>query len=220
MSIRRGPQDVICPALFRPRPPGRRRGRRRRSGRWSRRCDRDRRAGRCLPSTSDARPHAIVRVRSVAVTAAGRHSQSITRPVLHAAPAVSAPRQSRGPPKHRLGVERRIGAHRQLDGPTGGAHSARYDDTAVDRLRFIQGAQRLGLPQADIRELLAFRETGESPCEPAVTLLRQRLAQIDEEINRLAALREELQRFVARIPAVNCPEPVPGTWRPRKEVTA
>jgi DNA-binding transcriptional MerR regulator len=96
----------------------------------------------------------------------------------------------------------------------------RYNDTTVDRLLFIRGAQRLGLRLAEIAELLALRETGECPCEPAATLLRQRLAQIDEEINRLTVLREELQRFVERIPAVDCPEPLPGTWRPRKEVTA
>jgi DNA-binding transcriptional MerR regulator len=95
----------------------------------------------------------------------------------------------------------------------------RYDDTAVDRLRFIQGAQRLGLRLADIRELLTLREGGECPCEPAATLLRQRLAQVDEQITRLIALREDLRRFVDRMPADDCPEPFPGTWRPRKEVT-
>jgi len=102
---------------------------------------------------------------------------------------------------------------------TAGDHR-RYNGTTVDRLLFIRGAQRLGLRLAEIAELLALRESGECPCEPAATLLRQRLAQIDEEINRLTVLREELHRFIERIPAVDCPEPLPGTWRPRKEVTA
>ena len=35
-----------------------------------------------------------------------------------------------------------------------------YDVLAVDRLRFIQGAQRLGLRLADIRDLLSVRDTG------------------------------------------------------------
>ncbi|HEV8173626.1 MAG TPA: MerR family transcriptional regulator, partial [Actinoplanes sp.] len=42
-----------------------------------------------------------------------------------------------------------------------------YDEDAVDRLRFIQGAQRLGLRLRDIADLLAVRDTGVCPCEPA-----------------------------------------------------
>ena len=94
----------------------------------------------------------------------------------------------------------------------------RYDRAAVDRVRFIQGAQRLGLRLADIRELLEVRDTGECPCEPAAPLLNRRLGQIDEQIATLSLLRDDLARFVAQIPAQDCPEPVPGTWRPRREV--
>ena len=46
-----------------------------------------------------------------------------------------------------------------------------YDAGAVDRLRFIQGAQRLGLHLVDIGHLLAVRDTGDCPCEPAGELL-------------------------------------------------
>jgi DNA-binding transcriptional MerR regulator len=42
-----------------------------------------------------------------------------------------------------------------------------YDVDAVDRLRFIQGAQRLGLRLRDVVDLLAVRDTGACPCEPA-----------------------------------------------------
>lgn len=95
----------------------------------------------------------------------------------------------------------------------------RYDNTAVDRLQFIQGAQRLGLRLADIRQLLDVRDAGECPCESAASLLTQRLADIDAEIAKLTRLREDLSRFVERIPADDCPDPTPGTWRPRKEVS-
>src|SRR3954466_14835553 len=58
-----------------------------------------------------------------------------------------------------------------------------YDDGAVDRMRFIQGAQRLGLRLADIRTLLEIRDTGSCPCEPAGDPLPRRLrgggAQVD-----------------------------------------
>jgi MerR-like DNA binding protein len=94
---------------------------------------------------------------------------------------------------------------------TAGGYRA-YDADAVDRLRFIQGAQRLGLRLREIAELLAVRDTGECPCEPAEQLLSRRLAEIDAEMARLAALRSELTHMVTAIPAGDCPPPAPGTW--------
>jgi DNA-binding transcriptional MerR regulator len=98
------------------------------------------------------------------------------------------------------------------------ADHRRYDESVVDRLLFIQGAQRLGLPLAEIGELLGLREGGQCPCEPAAGLLARRLADLDRQIGELSELRERLRRFLDRLPAEDCPEPVPGTWRPRKEV--
>jgi DNA-binding transcriptional MerR regulator len=89
-----------------------------------------------------------------------------------------------------------------------------YDDGAVDRMRFIQGAQRLGLRLADIRTLLEIRDTGTCPCEPAGDLLRRRLAEVDAEITRLVALRAEMAAMADALPAADCPPPAPGTWCP------
>jgi len=98
-----------------------------------------------------------------------------------------------------------------------------YDAGAVDRLRFIQGAQRLGLRLGDIRDLLAVRDTGTCPCEPAEDLLTRRMAEVDAEIARLSALRREMAAMLAGLSKPECPAPVPGTWVPairREEVTA
>src|SRR3954454_22199301 len=54
-----------------------------------------------------------------------------------------------------------------------------YGAGAVDRLRFIRGAQRLGLRLGDIRDRLAIRDTGTCPGEPAEQLLRRRMAEVD-----------------------------------------
>jgi len=89
-----------------------------------------------------------------------------------------------------------------------------YDDAALDRLRFIQGAQRLGLRLGDIRDLLAVRDTGICPCEPAEDLLTRRLAEVDAEIARLVALRRDMTRMLAGLAEPRCPAPVPGTWVP------
>ena len=92
-----------------------------------------------------------------------------------------------------------------------------YDDRAVDRMRFIRGAQRLGLRLADIGALLEIRDTGTCPCEPAANLLLRRLAEVDAEISRLVALREEMAAMAEALPAADCPPPSPGTWCPPTE---
>ena len=92
-----------------------------------------------------------------------------------------------------------------------------YDDGAVDRMRFIQGAQRLGLRLADIRTLLEIRDTGTCPCEPAGDLLRRRLGEVDAEITRLQTLRTEMSAMADALPAADCPPPSPGTWCPPAE---
>jgi len=96
---------------------------------------------------------------------------------------------------------------------TSGAHR-RYDDDAVDRLRFIRGAQRLGLRLREIATLLSVRDTGNCPCEPAEELLRQRITEIDGELERLQALRADLVRMADALPDAECPDPAPGRWCP------
>jgi DNA-binding transcriptional MerR regulator len=89
-----------------------------------------------------------------------------------------------------------------------------YDPSVADRVRFIQGGQRLGLKLSDIAELLDVRDTGICPCEPAEVLLRRRLTELDAEMARLAALRAEMVRMIDALPGQGCPPPEPGTWCP------
>lgn len=96
---------------------------------------------------------------------------------------------------------------------TSGGYRA-YDETAIDRLQFIQGGQRLGLRLREISDLLAVRDTGTCPCEPADDLLRRRLDEVDAEMARLAALRAQLVAMIDALPSEDCPDPLPGTWRP------
>ena len=98
---------------------------------------------------------------------------------------------------------------------TEGEHR-RYGPADVDRLLFIRGAQRLGLRLAEIRDLLAVRDTGACPCEPAASLLRRHAIQIEEDIKRLSALRGELLGMLSAMPGPDCPDPLPGTWCPTR----
>ena len=89
-----------------------------------------------------------------------------------------------------------------------------YNEAAVDRLQFIQGAQRLGLRLRDIKDLLAIRDTGVCPCEPAEELLQRRLSELDAEFTRLTALRRQMVAMLDALPSADCPPPTPGQWCP------
>lgn len=84
----------------------------------------------------------------------------------------------------------------------------RYGPATVDRLLFIRGAQRLGLRLAEIAELLAVRDTGRCPCEPAEELLHRRVTEIDAELARLTKLRADLTGMLATMARQDCSEPV------------
>jgi len=77
-----------------------------------------------------------------------------------------------------------------------------------------KGAQRLGLRLRNIADLLAIRDTGNCPCDPAEQLLRHRIAEIDAEMASLAALRVDLVRMADALPGDDCPDPEPGKWCP------
>ncbi len=70
-----------------------------------------------------------------------------------------------------------------------------YDEHAVLMLRFIRHAQRLGFSLKEVRQVLrVWRRTG-NPCPTIHTLVVQRLAQLDEWLQSLMALRERLQHL-------------------------
>jgi DNA-binding transcriptional MerR regulator len=79
-----------------------------------------------------------------------------------------------------------------------------YDEETADRLRFIKGAQRLGLRLREIRELLEVLDRGLCPCGHTEATLRQRVREIDEEIVRLSDVKRQLVLLVERFPAEAC----------------
>jgi len=70
-----------------------------------------------------------------------------------------------------------------------------YDDTAVERLRFIASARSLGIAIKDIAEILAARDHGIPPCDRVLDVLSQQLTDIDRKIADLLKLRETLQEI-------------------------
>lgn len=76
-----------------------------------------------------------------------------------------------------------------------------YGDTAVERLSFIAGAKRLNLGLADVRQLVAARES--DLCEHVQRDMRAvvatRLAETRAQIAELERLSDELQRAEDRL---------------------
>jgi DNA-binding transcriptional MerR regulator len=92
-----------------------------------------------------------------------------------------------------------------------------YDPALADRLRFIRGAKGVGLRLADIAELLEVMDRGQCPCGHTDSLLRRRLAEINDEITELAAVRDELTRLLDTHPPAACADGAAETWWCRDE---
>ena len=73
-----------------------------------------------------------------------------------------------------------------------------YDESVLDRLRFIRSAQSLGLTLGEIRSVVALRDDGETPCGHVLDLLRRRTGEIDRTIRELRTLKTDLARLVER----------------------
>lgn len=73
-----------------------------------------------------------------------------------------------------------------------------YDETAVDRLRFISDAQTTGLSLAEIASVLELKDAQASSCNHTRELLEFHLSKIEGRIAALEATRAELKRLVTR----------------------
>ena len=73
-----------------------------------------------------------------------------------------------------------------------------YDEDVLERLRFVRSAQAVGLTLGEIREVVAFRERGESPCAHVLELLDTHAAEVDRRIRELRTLRRDLATLAQR----------------------
>lgn len=86
-----------------------------------------------------------------------------------------------------------------LDPPPRTASGYRdYDHGVLDRLTFIRSAQTVGLTLGEIREIVAFRSRGETPCAHVVALLAQRSADLSRRIAELERMKAELAALARR----------------------
>ncbi|MBI1375971.1 MAG: MerR family DNA-binding protein [Frankiales bacterium] len=86
-----------------------------------------------------------------------------------------------------------------------------YDQSSEARLTFIRSGQAIGLSLAEIRDLLAIRDDGRTPCAAATELLDDHLDQLTERIRDLQSLRRDLRELRARAVDLAAADCLPDT---------
>ncbi len=70
-----------------------------------------------------------------------------------------------------------------------------YDESYVDRLRFIQRAKELGFTLAEIKGLLDLRVDDEATCRDVKAQAEEKLDEVEEKIRDLTRIRDALTRL-------------------------
>jgi DNA-binding transcriptional MerR regulator len=84
-----------------------------------------------------------------------------------------------------------------LSSPQRGAGGYRvYTPGHLEQVEFIKKCQTLGFSLQEIRELMALKFRGNSPCQHVRDFLLEKIQQVDEQIQRLEAFRRELRDTV------------------------
>lgn len=80
--------------------------------------------------------------------------------------------------------------------PRSAGNQRRYGPKHVARLGFIRHSRELGFSQLAIRELLKLTDHPDQYCEAVTEIARAHLTDVNRRIDRLAALKMELERMI------------------------
>lgn len=86
-----------------------------------------------------------------------------------------------------------------------------YDPSALELLSFIQQAQRLGFTLDEIREIVAIKRAGRTPCPHVRDLVRRKAQELDRKLTDLMEVRDGLRtllrgwRSARQSKAIVCP---------------
>lgn len=74
---------------------------------------------------------------------------------------------------------------------TGGGYRM-YDTDALERLAFIKRAQVLGFSLSEIKQIIAEKDAGKSPCAAVREVVRRRLHELDARMAEMRRYRKEM----------------------------
>lgn len=72
-----------------------------------------------------------------------------------------------------------------------------YDTQAVRTVRFVKRAQRLGFSLEEVESLLNLAAGGPRSCDAAKSLANEKIAQLEQKVADLTAMRDSLRQLVA-----------------------
>jgi DNA-binding transcriptional MerR regulator len=72
-----------------------------------------------------------------------------------------------------------------------------YDAGVLERLAFIKRAQVLGFSLDEIKQVIAEKQEGQSPCARVREIVRRRLLELDERMREMKRYRSELAAALA-----------------------
>ena len=75
-----------------------------------------------------------------------------------------------------------------------------YPEALVERVRFIKQAQALGLPLAEVKQILSLAERGASPCGRVQEALAEKLVNVNQRLVELRRFRQDLARLIDNAP--------------------
>lgn len=78
-----------------------------------------------------------------------------------------------------------------------------YNQETATRLDFIRAAKDFGFTLGEIREILAVRDRDEAPCPYVLSLVREKLADLQDRIQRLQLLSGDLEAIVRDVEATS-----------------
>ncbi|MGK5531108.1 MerR family DNA-binding protein [Streptomyces sp. URMC 129] len=81
-----------------------------------------------------------------------------------------------------------------------------YPPEFADRLVFIRGAQAAGLTLAEIRDVLAVGDSGQTPHGPAAELIATRLRAVESRLADLVRTRDTLRALARPAETPELPE--------------
>lgn len=73
-----------------------------------------------------------------------------------------------------------------------------YGELNLGLLRFVRAAQSIGLTLGEIREILAFRDREQEPCDHVVGVIERHIEDLGERITALESMRGDLLRLAER----------------------
>ncbi len=83
-----------------------------------------------------------------------------------------------------------LGLIKSCDRTEGGFRQ--FDQSVLARLAFIKRSQSLGLSLQEIGDLLKVYDRGQLPCDDVQARLKNKIVEIDKQIDELLTLRSEL----------------------------